>query len=427
MEDNTELRSIEVRHVLTMVPHWMIRWGNMVFLALIVVALGLSYLIKYPEVVSSETYITTEIPPQKELSNFTGRLDSVYVEDLEIVNRNQILGVLENSANTEDVYFLKSIIDTIDTSDKTIDFPIAEVPILILGEIEMAYAQFENNYMEYVLNRTLQPFQNDSRANIATLNELKIRQTNLMVQYNLNKSEVDIKRKNLNRQKVLLKKGVISQSEYEQNEIELLNAERNLKNLEASISQIRESIVSVDQNFNTTEITKTREEGKLLRTTLQSFNFLKKTILDWENKYVFKSEIDGKVSFLNYWNANQTVTQGDLVFTIIPVEESKYVAKVKAQSNKAGVIQAGQTVNIRLNNYPEMDFGMIKGTVSSISLIPDQEGYYMVNVALPKPLLSTYEKIIPFNHEMTGTADIIINDHRLLIRFFNQLKSSLQR
>ena len=61
-----------------------------------------------------------------------------------------------------------------------------------------------------------------------------------------------------------------------------------------------------------------------------------------------KSEINGRVSFLNYWSSNQTVNQRDLVFTIIPNDNNNYVAKVKAMPQNSGKIRIGQRVNIKL-------------------------------------------------------------------------------
>ena len=64
--DNIEIRSEEVQEILTKVPHWMIRWGNILFLFMIILMLFVSYFIKYPDIIPSEAIITTEIPPQKE-------------------------------------------------------------------------------------------------------------------------------------------------------------------------------------------------------------------------------------------------------------------------------------------------------------------------------------------------------------------------
>lgn len=425
--DKIELRSEEVQEILTKIPHWMIRWGSVLFLALILLVLSLSWLIKYPDVLESKTVLTTQIPPQKEFARITGKFDSIYVQKSQIVEKNKVLAVLENSANTEDIYYLKSILDTLKIKDRIIEFPINEIPILILGEIETAYAAFENNYSEYQLNKALSPFKNEATANKISLNELRIRLQNMQSQYALNQSELKLKRKNLARNKSLLDKGVISQLDYENNQLELLTTEKGLKNLGASISQNREALSNANKNSKGTEITRTTEESKLLRSTLQSYNQLKKSIKDWENLYVLKSEINGNVSFLNYWSENQTVNQGDIVFTIIPENNKNYIAKVKAVALNSGKIKIGQKVNVKLQNYPETEFGMLKGQVANISLTPDKDGLYLVDVSLPKKLITSYRKEIKFQQEMSGTAEIITEDLRLLERFFYQFKKIMDQ
>ena len=154
---------------------------------------------------------------------------------------------------------------------------------------------------------------------------------------------------------------------------------------------------------------------------------LKKAIKDWEYQYVLKSNINGKVSYLNYWNTNQTVNQGDLVFTIIPSENSAFVAKLQAPAQNSGKIKIGQTVNIKLENYPDTEFGVLNGIVSSISLIPNNEGLYLIDVELPQKLITSYNKEIDFKQEMRGTAEIITEDLRLIERFFYQFRDVLKR
>lgn len=421
--EEIELRSEEVQEIISKIPNWMIRWGSSLFFCLILLVLGISWMVKYPDVLENEALITTQIPPQKEFAQITGKFDSIYVKESQLVVKNKVLAVLENSASTEDVYYLKSILDTLMIKKRIIDFPINEIPILILGDIETYYANFENNYTEYELNKELSPFKNEAIANKVSLNELHVRLNNMQSQYTLNQSELKLKRNNLERNKLLLERGVISQLDYENNQLELISTEKGLKNLGTSISQTRQEIANANKNSKGTEIIRTTEESKLLRNTLQSYNQLKKAINDWENLYVLKSEIDGKVSFLNYWSNNQTANLGDLVFTIIPINNTNYIAKVRAAALNSGKIKVGQRVNIKLQNYPETEFGMLRGYVSNISLTPDKEGLYLVDVSLPKKLITSYNKEIEFQQEMSGIAEIITEDLRLLERFFYQFKS----
>lgn len=425
--DKIELRSEEVQEILTKVPHWMIRYGNVVLLCLILLLLFISWFVKYPDVIPSDAVITTSIPPQKEYANASGKLDALLVEDNELVSINQPLAVIENSANYEDIYYLKKITDSIKFDKSNFIFPIDSLPILFLGDIESQFALFENNYIQYLLNKKLKPYDNESLANRYSLSELYIRLKSLNAQKDLNKTELEIKSKELQRNQQLFKKGVISAQDFESKQLEFAQAERNSKNFETSISQLKESISNARKTKKGTEITQTREELLLLKNSIQAFVQLKKSINDWENTYVLKSAINGQVSFLNYYNTNQTVNAGDLVFTIIPSKNSSYIAKLKTPSQNSGKIKIGQNVNLKIDNYPDAEFGVLNGTVKNISAIPDQDGLYYVDVILPDKLITSYNKEIDFKQEMTGKAEIITEDLRLIERFFYQLRGIFQR
>lgn len=404
--ENIELRSEEVQEILTRVPHRMIRWGNVLFLGLILLLLFLSWFVKYPDIIPAEAVITTEIPPQKEYANTTGRLVAILVEDNQIVENGQVLAVLENTANYKDVYALKSVLDSIQINSQSFAFPLDSLPILFLGDIESQFALFENNYIQYALNRDLQPFANEELANDYAMAELRRRLQNLKSQRDINQTELQFAEKNLARQKSLFDKGVISAQEYEAKQVQFAQAERNFQNFETSISQIREAINNAQRTSTGTRINRVKEEMALLKNVIQSFNQLKAAVKDWERRFVFKSNINGKVSFLNYWNTNQTVNQGDLVFTIIPTANSSFLAKLKTPGQNSGKIKVGQKVNINLENYPEAEFGVLNGEIRRISVIPDKEGFYIVDAELPPKLVTSYGNQIDFKQEMRGMFEV---------------------
>jgi multidrug resistance efflux pump len=418
-----EIRSEEVQEILTRVPSWMIRWGNTLFFLLIVMLLFITWFVKYPDVINAEAIITTEIPPQKEYARTTGKIDTLFVKDTQHVIVNQPLGIIENAANYTDVFFLKSIIDTLTIQKKSFEFPIDKLPILFLGSIETSFSLFENNYLKYLLNKELDPFSNETIANKFTSSELNRRLLNLKSQKALNKRELEFKQKDLKRSKSLFDNGVISEKEYESKQLECLQAERSYKNMVAAISQLREAISNSNRTSKGTEVSRIREEMILLKNTLQSFNQLKKNVKDWELKHVLSSRINGQVSFLNYWSKNQSVNQGDLVFTIIPKNNAAFIAKLKTPAQNLGKVKIGQTVNIKLQNYPDYEFGVLKGILHKVSEISDKEGFYTIDVALPKKLITSYNKEIEFKQEMRGTAEIITEDLRLIERFFYRIKS----
>ncbi len=420
--EELELRSEEVQEILTQVPHWMIRWGSVLFLLLIMILLAISWLIKYPEIVTARAVLTTEIPPQKEYAKVTGKLDTIFVENHQEVSKNMPLALIENTTNYSDVIKLKGIIDTLKINKKLFYFPLEKLPMLFLGEIERDFSEFENNYTQYLLNKQSKSFENNDLTNKYTLSQLKLRLATLQNQKKNNKEELFLKRKDLNRSKALFEKGIFSERDFENRKLEVLLAERNYKNTIVSILQTKENISNSNNKKEQNSIDNTRVEINLLKSTIQSYNQLKKSIKDWELRYLFKSNINGRVSFMKIWNKNQTINIGDFVFTIIPKEHSSYVVKLQAPLRNSGKIKIGQKVNIRLSGYPDNEFGLLKGSVKEISLIPNNDGFYLIDVSLPNNLTTSFGNTIDFKQEMQGSAEIITEDLRLIERVFYQFR-----
>ena len=422
-----ELRSEEVQEILTRVPHWMIRWGNLVILILLLLLFLMAWIVKYPDIVSAEITITTQTPPEKLVARSSGKIEKIFVENRTFVPKNSPLAVIQNSADYKDVFALKAIVDKIDISDKQFAFPFEKLISLNLGEIEGSFAVFEKDYVAYELNKNLLPYQPEGIAQNAEGIELKERLSLLIQQKEISEKELEFKKKELDRYKKLYEKGIIAAQEWETKNLDYLQVEKNFRSLIASISQIKSSINDLSRNKRATKISESRDNVSLYRNTMQSFSQLKKAIADWELAYVLRSSISGEVSFLQIWTENQTITSGDNVFTIIPKNQNNYVGKVKAKALNSGKIKESQEVNIRLSNYPDREFGIIKGKIKSISLTPDKDGNLLIDVSLPNKLETSYHKKIAFQQEMTGTADIITEDLRLIERLLYQFRDVFKR
>ena len=160
-----------------------------------------------------------------------------------------------------------------------------------------------------------------------------------------------------------------------------------------------------------------------LKTTL---NQLQSDIATWKMNYLLSSPIKGKLTFTEIWAENQNVTVGKIVFTVVPDTLSELVGKARLPIDRSGKVKAGQDVNIRFNNFPDNQFGMVKGIVKSLSLIPTEEGNYIVEIAFPNGLKTSYNKELPLSQEMTARADIITENTRLIEQFFLPLKQLLK-
>jgi multidrug resistance efflux pump len=420
-----ELRSEEVQDILTKIPHWIIRWGSLVVLIILLLLFLASWMVKYPDIITTEINITTQIPPEKLVSKTSGKIQAILIDDKEIVYENTPLAVIENAANYKDVFLLKAITDTISLSNSK--FPFEKLQAAQFGEIENSFAMFQKEYIASELNKQLQPYKVESSAQNFEAKQLRERLQLLEGQKEINQSELQLLKADVERYEKLFKKGVISAQEIEKQRLVFLQAEKNYKSLLSSISQLKSSINELNRSSKTTVINESTTSINLERSVMQSFYQLKKAIKDWELNYVFRSSVKGTVSFLQIWSENQNINVGENMFAIIPSTEKGYIGKVKAVAQNSGKLQIGQKINIRLANYPDREFGVIEGKLKTISLTPDKEGNLLLDIELPNGLQTSYKKQINFQQEMTGTADIITEDLRLLERLLYQFKDIFRR
>ena len=415
-----------VRDILGSPPSNILSFGPTLVLALVIVLLILAWVIKYPDVIIADAIITTEVPLQKEYAKIDGQIQSILAENQQKVTKGSPIAILESSANYEDIVHLKKCMDTISLEQLPFSFPIAQLPILFLGNIEDDFANFQNAYSEYILNRKLSPFTNQTSIQNTSLLENRAQLQSLLAQKELNLAELALQRKRKERSENLFKKDIISAQEYENERLEYLQKERAYKDINVRISQLNDLISNAKGTIRGTYITKTVEETQLLKNTLQAFNQLKNAIKEWEYQYLFQSHIEGTVSFMDFWNTYQNVNKGDMVFTIIPETNTSYVAKLKTPIQNSGKIEKGQKVNIRLANFPHAEYGVLEGEIQRISSSTNKDGFYIIDVVLPSDLVTSYHKKVEFKQEMQGSAEIITEDLRLMQRFLYGFRDLLQ-
>lgn len=416
------IKSEELKEIVTAIPHWILRRGNTLVLIIIIISIVLSYFIKYPETIESEAIITTLDPPQMLYTNISGKIDHIFVENNDLVKNLQPLALIENSADYNNVRLLQKTINNFNINIDNIYFPIDQLPILMLGEIDECYSYFENSYIKYELLKKHKDFDIKYESNLIELSEKQRKLSNLKLKQQIDYAELELKREDLNRYSTLFEKGIVSKQQYEQKQIDFMKVDKECKITSLEISEIKNEINLSNKNVKLSDIDKIRIEKKLTKDVIQNYNKLKICINDWEKKYLLQSSTDGKISFLKYYKENEFIKKNELFVSIIPQGGFKPIAKLRTPVINSGKIKIGQRVIISLKNFPYLEYGMLRGTVSNISLIPDDDDKYLVDVEINPDLLTTYDIKLPLQHEMIGEAIIITKDLRLIERLLNNFK-----
>ena len=419
-----EFRSENVQEILNSPPNWIIRWGNFMIFSAILLILIFSYLIKYPEFIAAPVIVTSQNPPEKIESRVNSKIEKIFVVDHHRVKINEVLLVLQSNANSEDVLKLKKIVDSVNQS-QLINFPLNETNKLKLGEIQNDYNAFAKSLSDEILFKKLKPYSSENIAANENIFEYKGRILTVQDQLYLEEKKFDLSRKDYERSNKLYNEGVISKMELENDKIKFLQAEQNLKNIKVSLSQLNEGLSNIQKNKKGIEINNEKDKINFNSSKNQQFEQLRKSLRLWEQNYLIMSSNDGVVSFAQFLGKNQFVKTGDFLLSIIPDDKKAIIGRMYVPAYNSGKINIGQKVIVKLDNYRFQEFGVIVGRVYNISLAPDLNGNYYVEVIFKNELKTNFNKIIPFDKELKGNAQIVTQDLRLIERFFQQLNTLL--
>ena len=422
--DNIELRSESVQDILTQPPHWMIRWGNTIIFIILLLILLMSYIIKYPEFIPAPIIVTSQNPPEKIEARSNSKVEKIFIKDHQDVKKDQILMVLQSTANYQDVLKLKKFVDSISPSQIS-SFPLSESSHFKLGELQGDYNNFAKAFQDENLFTRLQPYAPENAAANQSLSETRSRIATLRQQKNIELAKFELSRKNYQRSQELYNQGVIASLELENEKIKFLQAQQNIDNINLSLSQAEESISNINKTKRGTVINIEKDKITFSSQSLQLFEQLRKSLKQWEQNYLIISSIDGVASFQQFFGENQFVKAGDPIVSILPKIKSNLVGRMSIPSTNSGKVHTGQKVLIKLDNYIYQEFGIVEGKVQNVALTPDKDGNYYVDVILSKGLKTSYNKNLPFNKELKGNAEIVTKDLRLIDRFFYQIRRLL--
>ena len=422
--DNIELRSESVQDILTQPPHWMIRWGNTIILIILMLVLAMSYMIRYPEFIPAPIVVTSQNPPEKLEARTNSKIEKIFIKDHQEVKKNDVLMVMQSTANYNDVLELKKLIDSIAPNELN-SFPIHQTSHFKLGELQGDYNGFAKAFQDEELFTRLQPYAPENIAANQSISEYRLRIVTLKQQKSLEAAKYDLTKKNYQRSQELFNQGVIAAMELENEKIKYLQAQQNLENITISLSQMEEGISNLNKTKSGTAINTEKDKITYSSQTLQLFEQLRKSLKQWEQDYLIISSTDGVASFQQFFGENQFVKSGDAILSILPKNKDKLVGRMSVPAINSGKIIPGEKVLIKLDNYRFQEYGIVEGKVQNISLSPDDKGNYYVDVTLPKGLKTSYNKTLVFDKELKGNAEIVTQDLRLIERFFYQIRKLL--
>jgi len=403
----------------------MLGYGTIfIFVFLILVLLFASFF-PFNEIVEGNVMVTSDNPPAHIKAKTTGMILTINYKAGDMIIKGDILGELENNGKSEDVLYLKNQLIMPSYQISSLE-GLAKIfsPQLHLGiDIQLYYNTFWNNYQELILDESLQDFNIYDEQIKAELFNQKNSIQNKKEELVTVERNLEVSQTNFGRYKQLFQKGVVSQLDLETTEKDLLSIQRQFHSLKQEFNQLKLENSGFQNKQQLTTHSSIRNKNKLKIDLELSRQNLINSITEWEDKYLLKSPIEGRLSFLEVWGEYQNVTEGETIFTVVPLIQQNLIGKCEVPLRNSGKLKAGQKVNLKLENYPYREWGMVKGRVGSISEIPrtGENPTYIVYLDIDN-LRTSYGKDLQFHQELKGTAEILLNEVTLMDRVLFQFR-----
>ncbi|KYG79634.1 hypothetical protein AWN68_17675 [Roseivirga echinicomitans] len=423
-----DVRSNAVTEIMGQAPNWVIRWGITVVLLIVISIIVGAALISYDDVVPARVTVTSLEPPVYIRARSSGKISHIFAKPDKEVEKNEILAIIENTAEVNDVLWVKDKITKFQLGETDLDSLNYEFPLtLSLGEVQRDYYQFIAQCQNYLLYQKNQP--NQVQAELIA-DQIIEQQTLLKKQNNqlqLFKEELELSLVAYQRNVSLLDSSVISTVEFERGSRAYLGDKQRFESLQMQIANTQISISSLNGNKTRLLLSDEEIQHNNLQLLKEGIQNLKNAIASWEQSYVIESPIAGKVTLFDIWTKYQNVDAGTVLFTVVPEEIGSLIGKVVLPVQNSGKVKVGQRVIIKIDNYPQSEWGSLSGLVVNISSVPKQGlAEYSVQVNIDS-LTTSFGKTMEFKQEMQGSAEIVTEELTVLQRIFYQLRKVIGR
>ncbi|HNA91969.1 MAG TPA: hypothetical protein PKZ71_06930 [Chitinophagaceae bacterium] len=424
IQNQSTIRSENLREFISHRPGLIIRWGIPVFfLLLIVLAIG-SYFIYYPDIVHARAKLNSINPPKPVITKTGGRIVKLFMGDGWEIKKNDIIGYMESTASHDEVIRLSSILDTLKyfaDSNRLEEIPrfwkSTNHSFSMMGELQPTHQGFMQAYITFkdYLNSGFYVTKKQM-LNRDLANTKKLLQT-LLQQKELQQQDLAITIQNYNVHDTLHNETLINDIEYRGQQSQLINKKMVIPQLNASIigNQSQQHALQKEMLELDNQITQQRA------IFIQALFAYRSAIEDWKQKFLLTAPENGKFIYAGFLDENQLLQPNQLI-GFVTNKTDKYFAEMLIPQSGFGKVKPGQEVLLKFSGYPAQEYGSVTGRIEYIKEIKTDSGY-LAKVWLPNGLVTNYKKPILFSDDLPADAEIITEKKRLSDRFLKGIKN----
>lgn len=407
--------SDDIQDIITAVPSWLLRWGIVLFFAILVLLFTLSGFIRYPEIVKTHLKITSPNVAKSVVPKVNGKLVKLLVVNNQKVTAGQPLGYLESTADHQhvlDLLLRLTAMQTQFTQNSAIDASLFRgAGNNELGELQAAYQAFFQSYLSYrstisdglllkrraYLQQDIESLSNQTRQlqteKSLQQRDLKLAEDEYAMHQKLEQQKVETPAELRQQEsKYLAKKSPLVQTD-----AALIAAGTNSLAKQKEIMELNNQVLEERSKFS------------------QALNSLISLAEDWRSKYVLSASLPGRVTFAGIVQENQVLVSGHEVF-YINTGNDQFFGQINVPQANLGKVKVGQEVLVKLQSYPFEEYGMLRGRISYLADVPYQDSIFISEVSFRSGSTSDLKKPVQLKQGMLADAEIITQDATILQR-----------
>lgn len=424
-DSEIEKKTEEVRDIIERMPT---RWTGWIILGisgLIGTLLLLAFFIQYPDTVNGQISITAKEAPVRLVSNSAGSLYLLKINHSKI-KRGTVIAYIDNGADYNAIQKVEKLLKKEINTSTILTLPQNN---LLLGDLSTSYNNFLLSYQKYDQLRQSRLYVNMRKILHQQIEADSCVALNINEELRLKQQIITNIKDRLKKDSLLMNKGGISKADYHnQHNIYLNQLEDNVSLQSSHLFKLSE------MNKSHLELTRINiEENEALQKyyiDLQTCrNELSNALIQWKKQYLLVSPINGELEYLGFWRENAYIQPTQELFTVLP-EKNSVIGEVYISSFGAGKVKKDLDVNVKLNDFPPDEYGIIKGKVASVAKLTNKISTstgmteaYLVIVSFPNGLITNFDKHLSLNFETKGRVEIITKPKRLLFRLFDNLRA----
>ncbi|MBX9838132.1 MAG: hypothetical protein K2X69_07410, partial [Silvanigrellaceae bacterium] len=149
IEENNSL----IDEIISEKPSFLVRWGTLLFLFMLIIFFIICWFIQYPDVITTPAKLTSINAPKTIVSLSSGKLIKLLKKEENYVKKGDIIAYIEAIGKHEEVLYVKNEIEEALTAINSNEFTKAvqsfKIDMENLGELQISYQNFVQSNLSF--------------------------------------------------------------------------------------------------------------------------------------------------------------------------------------------------------------------------------------------------------------------------------------